>query len=70
MSANKEACAMTQAYAFSRCVEGIMDKERVDFCLAAEKAKVEFSNCTLAICFTFSDGSVAIFDGNGFLIKR
>ena len=69
MSDKKEACASTQAYFFSKRVQEIVN-EGNDFYLAAEKARVEHPECTLAICFTFPDGSAAIFDGSGLLIKK
>lgn len=69
MSDSKEACASLQAYFFSKRVQEITDGGD-DFYLAAEKVKAEHPECTLAICFAFPDGSVAIFDGDGLLIKK
>jgi len=65
----KRNCATSQAYAFSMQIQNLMSDGECDFRSASEIAKMNFVGCKLEICFVFADGSVAIFDGSGILIK-
>ena len=66
---DKKDCATSQSYVFSQRVVDIMFEDKCDFYVAVEKARAECPGCVLSICFQFPDGSIAIFDGNGFLVK-